>query len=665
MPTLTINGRSVSVDDSFLNLPREEQDATVEEIAKSLPQDKPSGTFAGLHHGMTEAVHGNMETAKDFLGANVDTTRKPNNFVPANVTNGSFNPLKWNYSQIPQKVAEQLPGLGQDIAAATAASKLTPGGLKAKALAGLISGAGSAWMRTAGDTAKDVAANRTGTADAPVEGQDLLRGGLTAAGSAALGALTPTRFIPGTNKVLAVGAEGALAGAKKALATAGIGAGSSAASDAVTQLGTKGSYDPSQGLEAAVGGGLTAGTLATPRALADVGRAATLSKFGGDNLEATKNYATRLQQASENLGNSASDYKAHDTVKTDLKNELVDAAKAVRANGPISSDLDNALQRAQTDKPLTAQDVDLITKGAANAPDGANAAYLARTMRVAQLAQERGSYDTKGRWAGGLSGVMDKNLGFMLNPVRIGGGVLASLGGMHLLGLSNPMFAGSVAAGYGGARLVDAMAGMRSPAKTFAEHFADRNAQLRLPPTAPTAPAAPVQAPSPAGPMGPWGPKPLPEQSVPQVAPQVPAAPEPLSPSQVKAALAQLKAQTITKKNGKVESSVEDSAPFEPLAEEHLYPRDISAKEYAAREAAGHGANSPIYAPKAEATATRRINAETELVGKYPEFTHAIKGLVRQLHRVGRNPQEVSKAVEHFAAFVSPAAAQEMRASFK
>lgn len=38
MPTLNINGHSVSVDDSFLKLPPDQQNATVDEIAKSLPQ---------------------------------------------------------------------------------------------------------------------------------------------------------------------------------------------------------------------------------------------------------------------------------------------------------------------------------------------------------------------------------------------------------------------------------------------------------------------------------------------------------------------------------------------------------------------------------------------------------------------------------------------------
>jgi hypothetical protein len=41
MPTLSINGQSVQVDDGFLSLPSDQQNATVDEIAKSLPTKPP------------------------------------------------------------------------------------------------------------------------------------------------------------------------------------------------------------------------------------------------------------------------------------------------------------------------------------------------------------------------------------------------------------------------------------------------------------------------------------------------------------------------------------------------------------------------------------------------------------------------------------------------
>jgi hypothetical protein len=60
-------------------------------------------------------------------------------------------------------------------------------------------------------------------------------------------------------------------------------------------------------------------------------------------------------------------------------------------------------------------------------------------IHAANLMAERGGHSNRG-WAGGVSGVMDKNLGFLLNPARLAGGAAATALGMHLLGTSNPLF---------------------------------------------------------------------------------------------------------------------------------------------------------------------------------------------------------------------------------
>ncbi len=107
--------------------------------------------------------------------------------------------------------------------------------------------------------------------------------------------------------------------------------------------------------------------------------------------------------------------------------------------------------------------------------------------------------------------------------------------------------------------MVDGMTGMRSPAKSFAEHFADSSTQLRMPATQPPAPAGPPPTASPwgprppmsgptgpqvppqaapTGPQGPWGPRPGlsmnptgpvagPRQGPPAPPPAPPAAPQP------------------------------------------------------------------------------------------------------------------------------------------
>lgn len=79
MATLTINGRKVTVDDSFRNLSPEQQDATVNEIAGTLgmsrgePEPQPDGGGYGR-----QAFSGLMEGATGALGAPVDLV---NNFL--------------------------------------------------------------------------------------------------------------------------------------------------------------------------------------------------------------------------------------------------------------------------------------------------------------------------------------------------------------------------------------------------------------------------------------------------------------------------------------------------------------------------------------------------------------------------------------------------------
>lgn len=854
---LTINGRQVTVDDSFRDLPREEQEATVEHISDSMPATAPSGVIAGAVHGLMEPVQGYAETLKRFAG--VTSGRAPEkDYVPANVTNGSWNPANWNVDQIPQKIAELAPSAIPDVATGVVGAKIGKkiGGAKGALIGGLIGSMLSGTARTAGDTAKDVTVARTGDVNAPSSTDDLIRGGSTATAASAATALLPTRLIPGLSPLRTVGTEGVVDAAKRLVGTSVLGGAGAVGGNAITQAGVTGNVDPSQFPEAAVGGAATGATLGSFRAMGDAARAVNLREFGGDNLDASKNYATRLDTAGQGrLGKATRDQVAQETVKSDLKNELGDAAAAVRKAKPnLSPDADNALQRAQSDRPLSAADIKLIDRETAGTPDGANAAFLARTMRMAQLNQERGSYSAKG-WAGGLSGSMDSNLRFLLNPTRAIGGALGTAAGMHIMGLGNPKIALGIGAGYLGARALDKVAGTRSPAKSFAEHFADHQAQLRMPQTpqpqapAPTAPPPqaapwgprpPMSGPTgptvspPAAPMGvpnaPWGPRPLATTSVPPVA--APAAPAPITPgtlpwqkpnvaelpnisptaltmlksqldkglpapaapaapitpgtapwqkptvtelpnfspmalsalnarmvenasaparqaqaeteaakaaqaqardaqkqktqteraqakadqaqaraekaaaavaqakdkeaakaevvkakaaaaqakeaakleqAKVKAAAAMLRqatvksapAKTISKSNGKVDAAPEEApAKFEPFFEEQLYPKGITAKEYADREAEAYGGSSPGYKAKAERSAQARINATDDLNEQFPKYKPTFDNTLRQLHKIGPNPTEIKAAVDHFASHVPDDVAAAMREAY-
>ncbi|AZO57884.1 hypothetical protein EJ078_00045 [Mesorhizobium sp. M1A.F.Ca.IN.022.06.1.1] len=87
MPTLNIQGRKVQVDDAFLSLTPQQQNAAVDEIAKSLP-DAPPGQQPG---GMSDAAKAGIAKAQELMKLPEDERRKllpradPNTGQPAGV----------------------------------------------------------------------------------------------------------------------------------------------------------------------------------------------------------------------------------------------------------------------------------------------------------------------------------------------------------------------------------------------------------------------------------------------------------------------------------------------------------------------------------------------------------------------------------------------------
>jgi hypothetical protein len=289
MPTLTINGRQVSVDDSFLNLPREEQDATVDEIAKSLPAQEPSGVLAGAKHGVAQVAHGIAETAKQNLGIGDGYDKRDPNYVPAD----PYKPSQWG-----QLIAENVPSMGAAIAGGKTAASMAPG--KFKIPAALLGATGAGWLMSSGDTIKERAANNG--RDEP-NLQDKVIGNLTSGVASAAGAVPAARLVPGLNKVAGAGAAAAGNALLKAATTVGSGVAGGAAADLASQVGTTAgtdqglTVDPSRVGGAAITGGVTSGALAAPGMAGDLVRAGTLRKFTGENDAASKNYATRLEAA--------------------------------------------------------------------------------------------------------------------------------------------------------------------------------------------------------------------------------------------------------------------------------------------------------------------------------------------------------------------------------
>jgi hypothetical protein len=561
---LTINGRQVTVDDSFRDLPREDQEATVAHIADNMPDKEPSGALAGAKHGVAQIAHGIAETAKQNFGVGNGFDNRDPNYVPAD----PYKPSQWG-----QLLAENVPSIGTAIMGGKAASAMAPGAWKIPAA--LAGAAGAGWLMSSGDTIKERAANNGH--ETPTTADKVI-GNLTSGAASAAGAIPAARLIPGLSKVTGAGASAAVNALTRAGTTAASGVAGGAASDLANQVGTTAgtdqglTVDPSRLGGAAITGGVTSGALAGAPLAGDLARSASLRKFVGENEAASKNYATRLEAAGNgDLGNAKVDEAAHQRVVADLQKELGASASNVDGQVSLSQEAKNTLSALQRGEKVNPDEISRLDRETAGAPDGANTALLARTLHVAGMAGDRGGHSNRG-WAGGMSGVMDKNLGFLLNPARLAGGAAATALGMHLLGTSNPLFGGALAGTYGAARMVDNLTGMRSPAKTFAEHFADRNTQLRIPTQQTPAPPAP---PPPGGQaQGPWGPKPLPQQSVPQAGQQPPQPQMPITPGTLPWAAPQVTqlpnispvAQTMLNAKLKAGLPAEPQAPAAPAA---------------------------------------------------------------------------------------------------
>lgn len=478
---------------------------------------EPSGVAAGFAHGAEEIGRGIQQTAKTYadIGNGPDAPSDPG-FVPAHVING-WNPLKWNYGQLPQKIAEAAPGLAETAASSMAGAKIGGmAGIRGRILGGLAGAAAPYVLNNAGNDAKANAERRTGDANAEPSTADKVRAGVTDTAAGLVQGIGPMRFIPGGAVTKAVGTAGLKQAAKKYITTIGDNALGGAAGDLTQQIGNtigtdKGTQvDLSRTADAAIGNAGAAALMGAPRAIADTHTAVSQRVFGGDNADATAAYFNRLKQnaGADGLGkNAKADYNAHENTVANLKKEL----QAVDPSG-MDQDTRNTLSLASGDKPLTPDHVKQIEQA------DPEAGFLARQLHVAQQAENFGSYDrASGQWAGGLSGMADKHVVQTIKRHAAISG-LAGLAGITLHGSYALPTLGGAAGAYIGSRLIDNLTGMRSPAKGLAEKFVDNNVPTRLaPPPAP--PAPPPQDLT----QGPWGPRPQSGTSVPQAQPSAPA----------------------------------------------------------------------------------------------------------------------------------------------
>lgn len=551
---------------------------TAPKPVEAAPSEEPSiisDIASGVKHGFNEMVRGTQSSRRNILGTDVSDAPVDPDYKPANVTNGSWNPLKWSPRQVPKLLAEQAPLAATSAVGAAVGDLLGPIGAIAGGVAPIV-------IQSAGDNVKARAVARSGDQNAVPNDEDKAIGIGT---TLAAGVPASIMHTPGLGQAVGAGLTGVGRVATNLLTRGAVGAGGGVAQNAITQAGTKiGTdvpFDPSTLPESAVGGAANV-TPHTLPAVAAANRALRMGKYKADP-EAAANVATRLKNTDLDLNNIHEAAQAHGKVKDAIHNELKDALSKVEKQKTLTPDEDNVLAAFRRGDKITPKEMEVLGKATANTQDGANAHFLARALKTAQQLEGEGSFNKDTGWQGSATGGMKNVVRGVFNPWHIGG-TMAGLGALafglpHVSGAVGGGLMGGLAAGLGGARLLDSVTGGSRPAANFAKTFADHNAQLRLgqsPPPIPQQQPPPLPPPSntPWGPVppmsGPTGPKvappavpqPLPQGTMPWKSPTVTQLPQ-FSPMQL-AALKQQIAATTAQANAPAPAPPPPAPPAPP-----------------------------------------------------------------------------------------------------
>lgn len=446
MPTLDIEGHSVEVDDSFLKLSPDKQQATVEEIAASMgikPQQAPvSGLKDQFLSGFDQPVEDigvSVQEAGKAIGsqgmANAgqglrDLTSKPKDFVSA----GSrfVNPQKgdsyvdpvlgYGWGNLPGAIAEQAGGYAGDLTARGAGA--AAGGLAGPQGAAVGAFAGPAlfeFIRQVGPIAKQRAQN-DGREDPDwsdwtwAAGTAGVSGALNSIGIGKVGILNQGLKEVGTKTATQVVKEAAKETGTKALKEGATEAGQSVVEQYGSSAGTKtgAQIDLKQAVGEGVIGAGSAGTIdiarqARPlvRTVNDIRSVDSSIQNSPDaraEAEITRDanaLANRPQQKGRELQSAEiSSYVA------DLKNQAIEAIKGQKLEGPDKKALIDALNTA---KGLTDDRLNQIA-GRSESPSELQAlvrkVQLVRSMTVQQQAHKgaRGWGATAVRLGGPMAG---------------------------------------------------------------------------------------------------------------------------------------------------------------------------------------------------------------------------------------------------------------------
>lgn len=439
--------------------------------APKAPEAPPSGIAAGFAHGVA-AVPGGLASTVGLTGAKTGTldalaaAAEPKDYKAAPIVDKDWG---FHPGNIPQSLAEAAPGIATDMGAGWAASKVAPGGLPGKALAGAAGFAGSALLRTFGHGAHENADARTGVPNSPVEGVDMGREGVKQAITAVPNYFLGGRMVPNASRALAESAMAKLG--KNALVGGGAGAANDVVNQVGTTIGTKDGvkYDPTQTINAGATGALLSPAMAAPRAAADAAGNFKYRKIESDPeiKAAATALANRNVEAADGkkLVSATGGTKVAEDVKARVHSDIhEELSAAVKAEDGLSQSASNTLASIQKGGKASASD--MKTLAAEASPE---------TVSLARQALLSSELKAKG----GLSGAMEKLR--LFDPKYAVPALATALATSHVSMGVTPAIAAGVYGTYGAARAFDKMSGMRSPTKGFTERFADPEAPIRTP----------------------------------------------------------------------------------------------------------------------------------------------------------------------------------------
>jgi hypothetical protein len=287
MPVLDISGHEVEVDDSFLSLSPEKQNATVDEIAQSLGIKGGEPSYTGPAMNATAGLN---EALYSVLGLPVDMARGAINLAirGANATRPSSAPKEANISTIPSDTFGGAEWIAHEM------GKIHP----------------------AMDPENTVATN---VGDKIARGAGL-GAGLMVAPEAALGALARTGAV--SDKVVNSAGKvfGRAESAPQALMNAGVG-GAAGAGGQIGEQAVPDRWKPLAGLLGSLaGGGVAVGAASLPAVAREGGRLVS-------DLTAPMREAGRERLAADRLRSSATDIDAVRSVLDSPPPDLVPGSK--------------------------------------------------------------------------------------------------------------------------------------------------------------------------------------------------------------------------------------------------------------------------------------------------------------------------------------------------